>query len=257
MKLYINNAQLIAGITLKEQNAPEQNNMALHVCEDAQTILKNREKLATKLSFSTQQFVYAQQTHSANFYKVEKKDTGRGTTSLTTAIPNTDALYTYESGIVLTAFSADCVPILLHNTTTGVIGAVHSGWQGTVKEIMPNLLQKLIVVEKNPPEAFHIYINPALSQQKFEVDRDVYDKFKALGYADDFMYLNEQTAKYHIDNQLTVKKQCELAGIPTKQIYVDDTCTFLSDAGFSYRQDKKAGRHMSFITKKVPSEKSF
>ncbi len=46
------------------------------------------------------------------------------------------------------------------------------------------------------------------------------------------------------------KKQCELAGIPSKQIDIDATCTYLSPNGFSYREDKQAGRHLSFIMRK-------
>ena len=64
------------------------------------------------------------------------------------------------------------------------------------------------------------------------------------------MYYNGQTLKYHIDNQQTVKKQCELAGIPAEQITIDRTCTYVSTDGFSYRQDKQVGRHLSFIMKK-------
>ena len=41
------------------------------------------------------------------------------------------------------------------------------------------------------------------------------------------MYYKEETHKYHIDNQQTVKKQCELAGIPAENITIDSTCTFI------------------------------
>ncbi len=61
----------------------------------------------------------------------------------------------------------------------------------------------------------------------------------------------QKRKKYHIDNQQTVKRQCELAGIPANQIQLDETCTFLSPDGFSYRQDKQAGRHLSFIMRKT------
>ena len=70
------------------------------------------------------------------------------------------------------------------------------------------------------------------------------------GYAEDFMYYKEESGKYHIDNQQTVKKQCEILGIPAANITVDKICTFISDEGFSYRQDKESGRHLSFIYKK-------
>lgn len=250
MKYYMNSEDFIAGTTMKETAVGELNNMALHVCENPETVIKNREQLATELDCELSDFVCANQTHSANFYKVTKADRGRGAFTLNNAIADTDALYTYENGIALTSFSADCVPVLLFNEKSGVIAAIHSGWQGTVKELTPKLLQQLIMVEENDPSSFHVYIGPALSQQKFEVDFDVYEKFKALGYADEFIYYKEETKKYHIDNQKTVKKQCELAGIPSSHIMIDPTCTYLDTHGFSYREDKGCGRHMSFIMKK-------
>lgn len=250
MNLLIDNKYLVAGTTIRDLNTPEQNNMALHICNNTNAIIKNRQQLAQSIGCDIMDFVCAEQTHSPNFYKVTSVDRGRGAVTMENAILNTDALYTYEPGILLTSFSADCVPVLLYNEKSGVIGAVHSGWQGTVKEVTPHLLHQLIVEESNDASAFHVYIGTALSQQKFEVDVDVYEKFKALGYADEFMYFNPDTNKYHIDNQKIVKKQCELAGIPASQITIDKTCTFLNERGFSYRQDKECGRHMSFIMKK-------
>ncbi|MFF5996375.1 peptidoglycan editing factor PgeF [Lysinibacillus sp. KU-BSD001] len=250
MNIYMNNEKVIAGTTMKNIEVPEQNNMALHICENTAAVINNREQLAKMIGCEVQDFVCAEQTHSKNFYKVTSNDRGKGAFTMDNAIANTDALYTYERGILLTSFSADCVPVLLYNEKSGVIAAIHSGWQGTVKEVTPQLLHQLIEIEQNPAEGFWVYIGTALSQQKFEVDRDVYEQFKALGYADEFIYYHAKTNKYHIDNQQTVKKQCELAGIPANQIAIDDTCTFLHEKGFSYRQDKKSGRHMSFIMKK-------
>jgi len=41
-----------------------------------------------------------------------------------------------------------------------------------------------------------------------------------------------------------------LAGIPAEQIVIDRTCTYLSSDGFSYRDDRACGRHLSFIVRK-------
>lgn len=246
-KRYDMKGSSISGITMKDSSAPEENNLALHACLDPAAVLKNRETLVSSLGHSTSDFVYANQTHSANFHKVTRADRGRGATEQTIAIPDTDALYTNEHGIVLAGFMADCVPVLLSNERAGIVGVIHSGWQGTVKEITPKLLQHLIEHEECRPEDFEILIGPALSQDKFEVDGDVYAKFHALGYAKPWISFNETTGKYHIDNQQTVKTQCELAGIPSANITIDPICTFQSDDGFSYRQDKKAGRHLAFI----------
>ncbi|MER2237037.1 MAG: laccase domain-containing protein, partial [Psychrobacillus sp.] len=37
---------------------------------------------------------------------------------------------------------------------------------------------------------------------------------------------------------------------PPEQISIDRTCTFLSPDGFSYREDRNTGRHLSFIMRK-------
>ncbi|MBS7344844.1 MAG: peptidoglycan editing factor PgeF [Caryophanon sp.] len=247
IKQYIHTASVVAGITLKDAAQREANNMALHVCEDEAAILHNRQQLAASLTSSLAQFVCAQQTHSSNFYKVERKDVGAGAMTMDDAIVDTDGLYTFEKDVVLCSFSADCVPVFLYDETRGMVGAIHSGWQGTVKEITKKMVEHLLHHEKLNAQNVHIHIGMALSQQRFEVDRDVYDKFAALGYADDFMYFNESTNKYHIDNQRTVKQQCIIAGIPAENITIDDTCTFNSAEGFSYRQDRQAGRHLSYI----------
>ncbi|MDN4494080.1 peptidoglycan editing factor PgeF [Ureibacillus aquaedulcis] len=250
MNIYLDNDQFIAGTTLKDNGNPEQNNMALHVCEDPLSILANRQRLASSLNCGIQDFVCANQTHSANVHQVTLADKGRGAQTTDDAIADTDALYTFEANTLLSTFTADCVPVIFYNETNGLTGVIHSGWQGTVKEITLKVFQQILEENQSDPKDIQVILGPALSQEKFEVDADVYEKFAALGYADDFMYFNKETNKYHIDNQLTVKKQCELAGIPSENILIDQTCTFKSEEGFSYRQDKKSGRHLSFIMRK-------
>jgi len=250
-KLYLNNEKYIAGITLKDESEPECGNMALHVCKNPEDVLENRKNLAAYLNCRLDDFVCCGQIHSSNFYRTTLKDKGRGADDADTAIPDTDALYTYEPNLLLCCFTADCVPAIFYNEVTGLIGVIHSGWQGTIKEITTKVLEQLIHFEHCEPGDLNVFIGAALSQEKFEVDEDVCLKFKALGYADEFIYFNEQTGKYHIDNQMVVKRQFELQGVRADRINIDRTCTYLSQEGFSYRQDKNCGRHMSFIMKKT------
>ncbi|PID03225.1 MULTISPECIES: peptidoglycan editing factor PgeF [unclassified Sporosarcina] len=245
--IYQDHNHILKGMTMKDCNEPECNNTALHACVSAVDVTNNRRQLADFLQCELEDFVFANQTHSANFHKVTARDRGKGALRQETAIADTDALYTFEPGIVLCSLTADCVPVLFHSDDSTLIGAIHSGWQGTVKEITRKLFHHLQQYEHSDLSRIHVQIGAALSQEKFEVDEDVYTKFHNLGYADEFILYNAMTKKYHIDNQLTVKKQCELAGIPEANITIDRTCTFLSPEGFSYRQDRQAGRHVSFI----------
>lgn len=247
-KIYRND-RVLAGMTIKDPARPESNNMALHACESPEKIMENRRALADWAGVPITRFVFAGQTHSDRFHKVTSNDFGRGADRADTAIPDTDALYTDEPDVLIGSFTADCVPVIFSHEQTGLIGVIHSGWQGTVKEITPKLFSHLLDVEGCDPNGFHVQLGAALSQEKFEVDRDVYEKFRTLGYADDFIEYNETTGKWHIDNQKTVEKQLLLAGVPSEQINIDRTCTFKSPGGFSYREDRKAGRHLSFVVR--------
>ncbi len=250
MKWYLKEALLLAGMTLKNPNKKEENNMAFHTAKDPRTVLENRQALAQSLGIPLTSFVFAQQTHSDHFYEVKKEDQGRGALEETTAIPDTDALYTKEKNLVLTVCTADCVPVFFYNERAKIIGIIHSGWSGTVKEITPKTLDYIRQKEAVRMEDFSIVIGSALCQEHFEVDRDVYELFSSLGYADPFITYKAKRKKFHIDNQQVIKEQCRRIGILEEKIQIDTSCTFSSPTGFSYRQDRQAGRHLSFIVQR-------
>lgn len=250
IRFYEDNERITAGMTLRDVAEPENCNMALHACISQGSVLANRRKLASMLDFQPDAFVCPNQTHSSNFYRATQADQGRGELEAETAIPDTDAVYTFDPNVVLCCFTADCVPVMFYSKEAGLVGVIHSGWKGTVGEISRKVFRHLIETYPCNPLDFRVYLGKALSREKFEVGEDVYLQFKALGYADAFLSCNSGTGKYHIDNRQVVKKQCELAGIPAGQIVLDPDCTFLDPDCFSYRKDKESGRHMSFILRK-------
>ena len=166
LKFYENNEKRIVGVTLKDENFAEQNNMALHVCQNKASILENRQALAQALQNDISQFVCANQTHSSNFFRVENDHIGLGSTSQDSAVKDTDALYTYEPNVIISTFTADCVPVLFYNEKTNLIGAVHSGWQGTIKEITLKLFNHLKTNENCDMQDVQVHIGPAISQEK-------------------------------------------------------------------------------------------
>lgn len=129
IKYYLDNNEFLSGMTLKDSTEPENNNMALHTCINAEDVIANREKLALTLHCELNDFVCARQTHSDHSHKVILLDKGKGSSIDSTSIQDTDALYTYEPNLLLCAFTADCVPVIFHDKLSGVIGVIHSGWQ--------------------------------------------------------------------------------------------------------------------------------
>ncbi len=255
IQYYTNNHEFISGMTLKDPSEQEDNNMALHACVRTEDVLMNRKKLASVIRCELEDFVCARQTHSDHSHQVILQDKGRGSSIDATSVQDTDALYTYEPDLLLCAFTADCVPVIFHDQLSGVVGVIHSGWQGTVKEITLKVFERIRQEGKCDLKNLQVQIGAAISQRKFEVHEDVSLKFKKLGYADEFIRFDDETGKYHIDNQKIVKRQCERAGIPSDHILVEETCTFENPDYFSYRQDKTCGRHLSFIMKRSEMSK--
>jgi len=61
--------------------------------------------------------------------------------------PAADGLVTQDPEIILTLKVADCVPVFLHDPSKNIIGLVHSGWRGTVENIVLNAIQLMIKTE--------------------------------------------------------------------------------------------------------------
>lgn len=252
MKKYIlltEEPTILAGTTLKVQNEPESFNMALHVAKDVNAVMQNREQMAQDLNITIDQFVFTQQTHSDHLVQVSKEDMGKGARDYATAIPDTDALYTKEKGVLLGVFHADCVPVLLYDPVTQLIAAIHSGWQGTVKEITGKTIAYLQEHEQVNPKNLRVYIGPAICQNNFEVEDDVVEKVKAMSFdTTPYIYHKENDVKSFVDNKGLNRQQCLNAGVLPENIRMDKNCTFANQENFfSFRKDKDCGRHCSFI----------
>jgi YfiH family protein len=250
IKFYSDNEKIIAGMTLRDEKEREGGNMALHACRSHKDVLINRNKVSTILGCGLDSFVCLNQTHSSNYLQAVPSDGGKGAMCLETAIPDADAVFTFEPNLLLCCFSADCVPVLFFHEMVGLVGAIHSGWQGTVKEITLKVFTHLVQSADCDPKGFKVYIGKSISKDRFEVDEDVYRRFKDLGYPDQFIDYRKNEGKYHIDNRLVVREQCVMSGISPENIFVDASCTFQDSDCFSYRQDRSCGRHMGFIMRR-------
>ncbi|MCT1798224.1 peptidoglycan editing factor PgeF [Aerococcus viridans] len=242
---------ITAGTTLKDPNQALNGNLALHTGENPTQVVANRQTLADALQVDADQFVFANQTHSKKAYRVKAWDRGRGSLSTEDAVDDVDALYTYESDVVVGVFTADCVPVIFYDEDIGLIGAIHSGWKGTVQDIVSATFAQ---IKNENPDIYmgniKVILGPSIAQKSFEVDKDVADQFKALGYADDFIQWDDGHGKYLVDNQATVAEQLKRVGILADNIRLSDQDTLAMVDGFSYRLDKTPGRHFNFITRK-------
>jgi YfiH family protein len=190
-------------------------------------------------------FVYTNQTHSDNFYEVTKKDCAKGTTTINDAIDNVDAIYTFENEIVLNLFYADCTPVYFYSKTDNLVGIIHAGWQGSVKEITYKTLSHIINNHNIDPKNLHVIVGPSIAAHNFEIEQDVIDKLKSTKLD----YTNCVTKKNNIKYNLDVKKMNEIQAhaLNITSVTISDIDTYDNKHLFSFRKNNTTGRMSATI----------
>jgi len=242
--------RLIAGFTTRRggvSHAPfDTLNLGLHVHDQKQHVLNNRNLLAKKLNIPQSNWVCAEQVHGTNIRLIKQSDQGRGAYYFADSIPQTDGLITDESGILCTAFFADCVPIYFFDPVTSFIGIAHAGWRGSVNNIAGEMVETLISLGVQAKD-LHVCIGPCISKTYYENDQRIID------HIDKKYRKNTVTIKdnehYLLDlKQLNIEMLLQSC-ILRHNISVTAYCTYANDdLFFSHRRDQgETGRMLGYI----------
>jgi hypothetical protein len=144
------------------------------------------------------------------------------------------------------------VPVLLADTKTGTVAAIHAGWRGTLAGIVGETLVRMRTEFGTNPSDVLAAIGPAALSCCYEVGPDVIEAFESKfeNAADLFTYTRENHAL--VDLHRANKEQLMEAGVQPESIYTAPICTMCrTDMFFSYRREKpqygKTGRLMSVI----------
>ena len=163
-------------------------------------------------------------------------------------------------------YTADCIPILFADKSTGQVAAIHAGWRGISKRIIENALNEF---KKNGSNIKNIIValGPAISCNKYQVDSST---IKRIGHSiinsnsyekkneDEFIIISminssiikkDKTDKnYLLDIRLSALNQLLIAGLNKHQISINKNCTFSEDKlFFSWRRNQKKLFQWSFI----------
>ena len=175
------NTNIYGAVTLKDLHAPEQNNMALHVCIDPDQVMKNRNQLSKELQIPLSSFTLPWQKHTDHLVMITKQDIGAGATDKNTSIMNADAIYTDLPGVLIGVFTADCVGILIVDESKPALCAIHSGWKGTAQAITHKSVSLLIKEKKIDPARAKAFFSPSILKDSLEVGMEVVEQIKAMG----------------------------------------------------------------------------
>ncbi|MBE0425665.1 MAG: peptidoglycan editing factor PgeF [Nitrospirae bacterium] len=149
-----------------------------------------------------------------------------------------DAVITQRKGILIGVQTADCVPVLLFDRKRLVVGAVHAGWRGTAAQIVKKTIESMNKLFNSFPEDIIIAIGPSIRWSCYEVGCEVKDAIcKVTGEKTYYWKKNEK--KYYLDLTSANMLQISSMGIPEKNIWISDECTYCNpNKYYSYRYSK-------------------
>ncbi len=155
-----------------------------------------------------------------------------------------DALISNQIGLSMGVKTADCLPILLADSRTRAVAAVHAGWRGVVQQIVPAAIQAMGERFQTRPEDLVIAIGPGIGPCCFEVGPEV-----AVQFSPFFPERKDLAARAKVDLSAAVVRQLGQSGVEEGQIDASALCTCCDPALFhSYRRDREAaGRMMSVV----------
>ena len=227
-------------------------NLSFSVEDAKENVLENFRRIGERFGKTPEDFVLSKQSHETKVLKVGTKDRGKGITK-DRDYEGIDALITDEKGIILSCFSADCVPILFYDPIHKAVGACHSGWRGTKGKILQNVVEEMRKHFSSNPAEILIAIGPSICKEQYVVSEDL-----ALSFLEDYPDLGEDTAspiqriskdKFQLDLWDLNRRIALNCGIKEEHISISGYCTMENpELFFSHRYSQgKRGLQGAFI----------
>ena len=171
-----------------------------------------------------------------------------------------DVLVSEDPDRAIAVRAADCVPILLADSRSGAVAAVHAGWRGTAAGAAGAAVDALRREFGAAPENLVAAIGPSIGPCCYEVGSSVVDAFAAAGHGRDLIdrwFQSPPAAQGRFDSAFAKvrpsirldlpganRDQLLLAGLVESNVHQSGLCTAMNvDVLTSYRVEKeRAGR---------------
>lgn len=142
------------------------------VGDDPQRVSENRYRAFQAVGRNPESIYDVWQVHGRD---VVCADSPR---DLNTPHVKADVILTDQPGVTLFMRFADCVPILLCDPARGVVGIVHAGWQGTIKQAAAAAVQAMQSNYGSRLRDIRAAIGPSICANHYEVGAEVIAQVK-------------------------------------------------------------------------------
>jgi len=167
-----------------------------------------------------------------------------------TQLQAADGLLTAHPSEAVWVASADCVPVLIADTHTRQVAAVHAGWRGTAAKIVPEAIAQF-QSQGSQLTNLRIVMGPAISGPVYQVSTDVAAELnqtlsatesltQQIKQPDSPFLADPEPDKVRVDVRQINALQLEQLGIIPEQVAIAPQCTYQEpDLFFSYRRDQQ------------------
>ena len=157
-----------------------------------------------------------------------------------------DVIVSNDPEVAVAVRAADCVPLLVADSQTGSVGAIHAGWRGLAAGAIGAALEAMAREFGSRAEHLRVAMGPHIGVCCYEVGPDLVSAFLAAGHSRPLVdrWFETRAERLYLNLTDAARSQLEAAGIPGAQIHVAGLCTAMHlDVLTSYRAEReKAGR---------------
>lgn len=139
--------------------------------DQSDMVAVNRARVAQAMGVDPAALATVKQVHSAEVVTLADDDEIEKISNI-----QADAVVSRRRGVALAVLTADCQPILLADSTVGVIGACHAGWRGALAGVIEATVAAMRAIGA---QDIHAVIGPTISQRNYEVSAEFMDEFLA------------------------------------------------------------------------------
>jgi YfiH family protein len=147
----------------------DQRNLALHVGDQPELVMKNRHDLAREIGLDPGSLYFMNQVHGSEVIQINPEKTGK--VELASALPDAgaprecDALITRTPGVGLAVLVADCAPVIFMGEQSSAV--IHVGWRG----LFAGIVEKVALLMSE--ERFRVHVGPTICGNCYEIGDDL------------------------------------------------------------------------------------
>jgi len=169
-----------------------------------------------------------------------------------------DAIVSRLRGVAVAVRTADCVPLLMADTATGAVAAVHAGWRGTAAGVATAAVEAMTREYGSRPSDIVAAIGPCIGACCYEVGSELVDAFAAAGHERHLIARwfatpppprgSRERPTLRLDVPGANRDQLVLAGVNPDQIFDSGLCTAMHlDVLTSYRAEREQALRLGAV----------